>query len=351
MIGIPLKQGKLIYLTLLVLFILIALGFKKAELTEKFFTVEIDNSSEIINELKEYYSTNQLGMAKLYCDFILEDKDLFSDNETQIAKSLQEKIVEKEESIFYKFKSVIRGFIKGEGDDFYSILGASAGDMFVWGDIRDFIKEGYKSLKGEDYDKLTLALASFGIASSLFPQADISISILKIFAKLKAFNKTFFKTLIKILKAKRIKQLKEILLLTFKGFNYTKKYGLKPFSKMYKYVSDSKDLNKVVKLLEKYKAPKTFFAIKNTKGKILKTFHFKKPLKFIKKVKAKNIIVKTGEYLASVMVNLLGLFLSKILTIIGIVFSVIGLIGIRVIKSTFSKMWELAKTTIKVKVF
>jgi len=35
MIGIPLKQEKLVYLTLLVLFSLIALGFKKAELTEK----------------------------------------------------------------------------------------------------------------------------------------------------------------------------------------------------------------------------------------------------------------------------------------------------------------------------
>ena len=69
------------------------------------------------------------------------------------------------------------------------------------------------------------------------------------------------------------------------------------------------------------------------------------------KVKAKNIILKTGEYLASVMVNLLGLFLSKILTIIGIVFSVIGLIGIRLIKSISHKMWELVKSIIKVKAF
>ncbi len=39
-----------------------------------------------------------------------------------------------------------------------------AGDMFVFGDVRDVVREGWRGLKGEEVDPLVLGLAGGGLA-------------------------------------------------------------------------------------------------------------------------------------------------------------------------------------------
>ena len=38
------------------------------------------------------------------------------------------------------------------------------GDLFVFGDVRDVVREGWRGLRGEEVDKLVLGLAGTGIA-------------------------------------------------------------------------------------------------------------------------------------------------------------------------------------------
>ena len=56
------------------------------------------------------------------------------------------------------------GFITGAADDVGSLSGTVAGDLFVFGDIRDAIREGKHLAFGEETDHLILGLAAAGLA-------------------------------------------------------------------------------------------------------------------------------------------------------------------------------------------
>ncbi|MGX7741116.1 hypothetical protein [Rhodopseudomonas parapalustris] len=56
------------------------------------------------------------------------------------------------------------GFVTGQGDDLAALSGTVAGDLFVFGDVRDVIREGKHLATGEAADHLVLGLAAAGIA-------------------------------------------------------------------------------------------------------------------------------------------------------------------------------------------
>src|SRR3954452_9619079 len=57
-----------------------------------------------------------------------------------------------------------RGLFTGEPDDLVGLAGAALGDLFVFGDIRDAVRESSRLAKGEHADELVLGLAGVGIA-------------------------------------------------------------------------------------------------------------------------------------------------------------------------------------------
>src|SRR5262249_53196918 len=57
-----------------------------------------------------------------------------------------------------------RGFITGKPEDIASAAGMLTGDLFVFGDVRDVVRESWHGLRGEEVDKLVLGLAGTGIA-------------------------------------------------------------------------------------------------------------------------------------------------------------------------------------------
>lgn len=60
--------------------------------------------------------------------------------------------------------SFARGFITGKPEDLSSAAGMVTGDLFVFGDVRDVVREGWRGLRGEEVDTLVLGLAGTGIA-------------------------------------------------------------------------------------------------------------------------------------------------------------------------------------------
>ena len=64
----------------------------------------------------------------------------------------------------HRAKSFARGFATGEPQDMASLAGTALGDLFVFGDIRDALREGARYLRGEQVDRLVLGLAATGIA-------------------------------------------------------------------------------------------------------------------------------------------------------------------------------------------
>jgi len=57
-----------------------------------------------------------------------------------------------------------RGFITGEPDDLVGFAGTAVGDLFVFGDIRDAVREGSRAASGQQADELILGLACVGLA-------------------------------------------------------------------------------------------------------------------------------------------------------------------------------------------
>jgi len=60
--------------------------------------------------------------------------------------------------------SFTHGLVTGAPDDLAGLAGTAAGDLFVFGDIRDAIREGVRMARGEPADELVLGLACAGIA-------------------------------------------------------------------------------------------------------------------------------------------------------------------------------------------
>jgi len=61
-------------------------------------------------------------------------------------------------------KRFATGLVTGTADDVASLTGTVAGDLFVFGDIRDAIREGKHLAMGEETDRLVLGLATAGLA-------------------------------------------------------------------------------------------------------------------------------------------------------------------------------------------
>jgi hypothetical protein len=72
--------------------------------------------------------------------------------------------VAEENSSSHFAKQFATGFITGSADDVGSLSGTVAGDLVVWGDIRDAFRESKHLVSGEETDRRVLGLATAGIA-------------------------------------------------------------------------------------------------------------------------------------------------------------------------------------------
>jgi len=72
--------------------------------------------------------------------------------------------VSESESATHAAGSFARGLLSGEPDDMVGLAGTALGDLFVFGDIRDAVREGARYVKGEPVDEIVLGLACVGLA-------------------------------------------------------------------------------------------------------------------------------------------------------------------------------------------
>lgn len=93
--------------------------------------------------------------------------DLAADRSIAIPLALTEKIETAERDAATpssRAASFARGFVTGKPEDVASAAGMLTGDLFVFGDVRDVVREGWHGLRGEEFDKVVLGLAGTGIA-------------------------------------------------------------------------------------------------------------------------------------------------------------------------------------------
>ena len=103
------------------------------------------------------------GDADLAKSFI----DLAADRNIPLPPELTARVdaaVTEENSTASTARRFVTGLVTGEAEDMASLSGTVAGDLFVFGDVRDVVREGKRLAMGEDADRLVLGLASVGLA-------------------------------------------------------------------------------------------------------------------------------------------------------------------------------------------
>jgi hypothetical protein len=81
----------------------------------------------------------------------------------ELSKRVSEAVAEASSTSHFA-KRFATGLVTGNADDVASLSGTVAGDLFVFGDIRDVVREGKHLAMGEDTDHLVLGLATAGLA-------------------------------------------------------------------------------------------------------------------------------------------------------------------------------------------
>ncbi len=81
----------------------------------------------------------------------------------ELTRRVREAVAEQNSSV-HVAKRFAAGLVTGNADDAASLTGTVAGDLFVFGDVRDVVREGKHLAMGEETDRLVLGLAAAGLA-------------------------------------------------------------------------------------------------------------------------------------------------------------------------------------------
>jgi len=112
------------------------------------------------DQIEAALAANDPGLAQSFVD-------LASEQHITIAGDLSQRVndaVSEENSSSHFAKRFATGLVTGNADDAASLTGTVAGDLFVFGDIRDVVRESKHLVMGEDTDHLVLGLATAGLA-------------------------------------------------------------------------------------------------------------------------------------------------------------------------------------------
>jgi hypothetical protein len=121
---------------------------------------EVVNEPRIIREIEAALAANDADLAKSFVDLAMDRSIPVSPAlEAEVASALADA-----NSNAHMAATFARGLVTGEPDDIVSLAGTALGDLFVFGDIRDAVREGSRYASGEEVDELLLGLACVGLA-------------------------------------------------------------------------------------------------------------------------------------------------------------------------------------------
>ena len=119
-----------------------------------------NNDAAIEKGVAQALDANDADLAKSFTD-LASDKGIAVP--ADVAGRVDAAVAE-ENSTASMARRFATGLVTGEADDVASLSGTVAGDLFVFGDIRDVVREGKRLVMGENVDQLVLGLASVGLA-------------------------------------------------------------------------------------------------------------------------------------------------------------------------------------------
>jgi hypothetical protein len=119
-----------------------------------------NEQSAIERNIEAALAMDDADLAKSFVEMAVAKDIVISD---ALSRRVTDAVTQ-ENSTSHFARRFATGLITGNADDVASMSGTVAGDLFVFGDIRDVAREGKHLAMGEDTDRLVLGLAAAGLA-------------------------------------------------------------------------------------------------------------------------------------------------------------------------------------------
>jgi ATP-dependent protease HslVU (ClpYQ) peptidase subunit len=132
-----------------------------AELSDARINSAVRNNQAIVAQnIEAALAANDADLANSFVELARDRNIPLTD---ELSRRVTEAVAEENSSSHFA-KRFATGLVTGNADDVASLSGTVAGDLFVFGDIRDVVREGKHLAMGEDTDRLVLGLATAGLA-------------------------------------------------------------------------------------------------------------------------------------------------------------------------------------------
>jgi hypothetical protein len=119
-----------------------------------------NNQALVAQNIEAALATGDADLANSFVE-LAGDRNIPIDEE--LSKRVRDAVAEENSSAHFA-KRFTSGLVTGNADDVASLSGTVAGDLLVFGDIRDVVREGKHLAMGEDTDQVVLGLAAAGLA-------------------------------------------------------------------------------------------------------------------------------------------------------------------------------------------
>ena len=132
-----------------------------AELSDLQLNSALRNNRAVIEQnIEAALAANDTDLANSFVDLAGEKNISLPD---ELSRRVGDAVAEANSSSHFA-RRFASGLVTGNADDVASMSGTVAGDLFVFGDIRDVVREGKHLAMGEETDRLVLGLAAAGLA-------------------------------------------------------------------------------------------------------------------------------------------------------------------------------------------
>jgi hypothetical protein len=129
------------------------------------------NANVATNEIEAALKANDAELAMSFLD-------LARDRKVELDPKLVQRVEDANSAAAAAARaagSFAHGLITGEPEDLAGFAGTALGDLFLFGDVRDIVREGTKMASGQQADELVLGLAGVGIAITAGTYASLGV--------------------------------------------------------------------------------------------------------------------------------------------------------------------------------
>jgi hypothetical protein len=127
------------------------------------------NAETAAHEIRAALEANDVDLAHSFLE-LARDKEIAV--EPELAARIE---AERASGTARSAESFAHGLVTGEPRDVSGLVGTAVGDLFVFGDIRDALREGTRLASGQEADELILGLACVGLAVTAGTYATVGL--------------------------------------------------------------------------------------------------------------------------------------------------------------------------------